>query len=122
MMNKVRILGIIMIVLTACGIGDKPLADRLTEAGLEVAGLRTLQDDNELPPGAESGQQFTIPAHCADCGGKILVFRNDTDAGRMADTWRAMGQHVYVKNGVLLQINGSIPAEVANQYGEVLLQ
>jgi hypothetical protein len=110
-----------MVILAACGAGKKPLAEQLAGAGLEVAGLRTLQG-NELPPGAESGQQFTIPGHCANCGGKILVFRNDRDAGRMADTWRAINQHVYVKGGVLLQINGTIPVRVANQYGEVLLK
>ena len=111
---------IVAILLACCG-GDVSLPERLTGEGLEVANLRTLQE-NELPPGAKSGQAFIIPKHCADCGGKILIFRNETDAARMADTWRQMNQHVYTNGGTLLQINGTIDKQVADQYGEVLLK
>jgi hypothetical protein len=111
---------IIIVLVTGCG-GDKPLADRIKAEGLELDGPRTLQQ-SELPPGASSGQQFVLPTHCGDCGGKILIFANDADAGKMAEAWRKMGQYVYVKEGVLLQVNGKVEESVADRYGEVLLK
>ena len=114
-----------LLIVSGCAVfgGDEPppLSERLKGAGLQVEALQDL-GNNELPPGASSGQNFFIPAHCDGCGGKILIFGNETDAGRMADAWRGMGQHVYTKGGTLLQINGSIAPDVAQKYGNVLLE
>jgi hypothetical protein len=112
---------IIMLIATGCGAEKPSLVDRIKSAGLEIEGVRTLQS-SEMPPGAKSGQQFALPSHCSpDCGGKILVFDSEADAQKMAQAWGAMGQHVYVKGGTLLQINGRVDKAVADRYGEVLL-
>lgn len=108
---------VIILILAACG--QPPTAQSVIEdwkaEGLEVAEVQELVGDN-LPPGAISGVQFTIPSHCRGCGGKVIVFESADAAAVLGGVWEIMGEHVYLDEGLLIQINGKIEAGVAERY------
>jgi hypothetical protein len=76
---------------------------------------------------AIEGTRFFIPSVCADCGGRILSFSTKKDLTIVQDYYAQMARFgavlaswVYVKDNILLQINGELPEAGAQKYAKVL--
>jgi hypothetical protein len=91
--------------------------------GLEVENQQDLIGvGDQLPPGALTGVQFEMPSYCTTCGGKIIVFQSQEYVAPMADWLKGLGQYVYIKGTVLVQIDQEVPENVARQYEAVLME
>lgn len=98
-------------------------ADIFRAAGLEIENQQDLADvGGELLPGVLSGVQFDMPSYCDACGGKIIVFQSQEYVAPMADWLKGLGQYVYSKGTVLVQIDQEVPENVAQQYEAVLME
>lgn len=98
-------------------------ADVLKQAGLEAENLRLLTAvGGELPPGSLTGVEFDMLSYCEGCGGKIIVFESPEYVVPMADWLQGLGQYVYTRDTVLIQIDRDVPPDIALQYRAVLLQ
>jgi hypothetical protein len=98
-------------------------ADVFRTAGLEIENQQDLAGvGGELLPGAISGIQFEMPSYCTTCGGKIIVFQSQEYVAPMADWLKGLGQYVYIKGAVLVQIDQEVPENVARQYEAVLME
>ena len=98
-------------------------ADVFKAAGLEIENQQDLADvGGELLPGVLSGVQFDMPSYCDACGGKIIVFHSQEYVAPMADWLKGLGQYVYSKGTVLVQIDQEVPENVAQQYEAVLME
>ena len=100
-----------------------------SDAGLEIEGARPMtKDDYGLGPMvAVEGTRFLIPTLCADCGGRILIFSNPDELDLSKQYYVEMGKScailfswIFVKDNILVQINGDLSEERAKQYESVL--
>ncbi len=98
-------------------------------AGLEVSDPRPMTFDNYglVPMLAVEGRRFFIPSVCPDCGGRIMSFANQEDLtivenyyAQMARFGAVLASWVFVKNNILVQINGELPEEEARMYQAAL--
>lgn len=99
------------------------------EQGLECesAYLMTEEDYGMAPRVDTAGWRFLIPSLCADCGGRIFTFANANDLNILKSYYDAFGQSsralfswTFVKDNILVQINGDLPEEKADQYRSAL--
>jgi hypothetical protein len=98
-------------------------ASELRRAGLEVDAPRNLaRGRNELPAGSLSGVEFTLPSSCETCSGRVIIFAAAEDVPPMAEWLEGLGQYVYSRDNILIQIDGQVPPEVAAEYEAVLMQ
>lgn len=108
-------------------------ADQVVEAfdaaGLEVGQYRPMTHDDYgfAPFVATAGVRFFIPSLCAECGGRIMAF--DSPAGLLAtkEYYDSLGREsavlfswTFVRDNILVQINGSLPQDKAEQYRSAL--
>ena len=100
-----------------------------SDAGLEIEGVRPMtKDDYGLGPMvAVEGTRFLIPTLCADCGGRILNFSNQDELDLSKQYYVEMGKSsaiffswIFVKDNILVQINGDLSEEIARRYESVL--
>lgn len=105
------------------------VVDVFVGAGLECSGVFTMQpsDYGIAPLVAERGLRFLIPSICEDCGGRIMSFADAASLSRMAEHYNALGKAsamffswVFVRENVLVQINGSLAEERAREYEAAL--
>ena len=105
------------------------VVDAFKNAGLEVENTTPMtKDDYGLAPlSAIEGTHFIIPSLCADCGGRIFSFASEEDLILMKDYYQNLGKSsaaffswVFVKDNVLVQINGDLAETKANQYQDAL--
>jgi hypothetical protein len=98
-------------------------------AGLEVNGARPMifDDYGLVPMLAVEGTRFFIPSICPDCSGRIMSFANQEDLtivenyyAQMASFGAVLFSWVFVKNNILVQINGELPEERARMYQAAL--
>ena len=98
-------------------------------AGLEVSHPRPMtSDDYELVPMlAVDGKRFFIPSICSDCGGRIMSFANPDDLAIVGDYYAQMGRvstilfsWVFVRDNILVQLNGELPEATARLYESAL--
>jgi hypothetical protein len=125
-------LGLVLVLLPVdAGTGEsrqapqtaQEWADAFRTAGLEIENQQDLAGvGGELLAGALSGIQFEMPSYCATCGGKIIVFQSQEYVAPMADWLKGLGQYVYIKGTVLVQIDQEVPENVARQYEVVLME
>lgn len=86
------------------------------------------KDDYGLAPmTAVEGMRFLIPSLCPDCGGRVLSFASSEDLEVTKAYYAELGRAsaiffswVFVKDNILVQINGDLPEEKAKQYEAVL--
>lgn len=103
--------------------------DAFLAAGLEVSNPRPMTTDDYglVPMLAVEGTRFFIPSICADCGGRIMSFANQEDLTIVQNYYAQMGRFgavlfswVYIKDNILVQINGELPEENALMYQAAL--
>jgi len=95
---------------------------------IDGVGVRALtKDDYGLAPYVGSGLRFRLPALCADCGGRVFTFESAADRDAVRAYYEGMGRQsaalfswVFVRDNVLVQINGDLPEAQARQFEAVL--
>ena len=108
-------------------------ADQVVEAfkssGLEAENpvVMTKEDYGIAPMGAKVGLHFSIPSLCPTCGGRILAFDNQGNLDISRTYYETLGKQsaaffswVFVKDNILVQINGDLPEEQARKYEQTL--
>jgi len=98
-------------------------------AGLECESTRPMEkaDYGMAPMTAVEGTRFLVPSLGPDNGGRILRFENEADLVRMRDYYVKAGEAsamlfswVFVKDNIVVQINGDLPEEQAKKYEAAL--
>jgi hypothetical protein len=98
-------------------------------AGLEFGDPRPMtKDDYGLAPmSAKEAVHFLVPSVCSDCGGRLYSFSSQDDLNRMKEYYDKLGQAsamffswVFVKDNILIQINGDMKDAQAKQYEAAL--
>lgn len=98
-------------------------------AGLEAEEIRPMTKDDYgmAPMTAVEGTRFLIPSLCSDCGGRVFSFASPEDLEMMKAYYVELGRvsaiffsWVFVKDNILVQINGDLPEEKAKQYEAAL--
>ncbi len=98
-------------------------------AGLEAenSAIMTKDDYGFAPMMAKKGIRFLIPSLCADCGGRVMEFDDQQSLEIVKAYYEDMGKSsaaffswVYVKDNILVQINGDLPADQAAKYEQAL--
>ncbi len=101
------------------------VVDAFLAAGLEVNNPRPMTTDDYglVPMLAVEGTRFFIPSICTDCGGRIMSFANQEDLTIVQNYYAQLGRFgavlfswVYIKDNILVQINGELPEENARMY------
>ncbi len=107
------------------------VVNAFTAAGLEVENTRpmTADDYGLVPMLAVEGTRFFIPSVCADCGGRILSFTSEKDLTIVRDYYAQMGKFgavlfswVFIRDNILVQINGELPEATARLYEQALMK
>ena len=105
--------------------------EAILSAGLEFANPTTMtKDDYGMAPiSAKEAIHFFIPSLCSDCGGRLYSFAKPEDLALMEAYYTELGRQsamffswVFVKDNILIQINGDLSEEKAQKYNEVLIQ
>jgi hypothetical protein len=103
--------------------------DAFLSAGLEVSNPRLMISDDYglVPMLAVEGTRFFIPSICSDCGGRIMSFADEEKLVIVRDYYGQMGRFsavlfswVFVKDNILVQLNGQMPEADARRYEAAL--
>lgn len=96
-------------------------------AGLEVENPRPMskpQDYGAAPTVATEGTQFTVPSLGEGGSGHIYSFASEDDLERMVQYYANASTDnfswVYVRDNILVQVDGRLPEEKAKQYEAAL--
>lgn len=123
---------VIVVALTSCSKQQwtsTDVVDVFKSASLEVEGARPMTKDDYgmAPMRAVEGTRFFIPSLCTDCGGRIFSFSSQEDLEATKTYYAELGKNsalffswVFVKDNILVQINGDLPEEKARQYESAL--
>jgi hypothetical protein len=103
--------------------------DSFQAAGLEVGMTNSMgPNDYGLAPLADEGIHFLIPSLCADCGGRVLYYRDLEYLQKAKDYYDNFGKETaalftwaFVHDHILLQINGDLPEARAREYEKALM-
>jgi hypothetical protein len=104
-------------------------ADAIKAVGLEFESptQMTKEDYGMAPMMATDGIHFLIPSLCSDCGGRLFAFDNQAGLDTTKAYYEELGKQsamffswVFVKDNILLQINGDLPKEKATAYQAAL--
>lgn len=105
------------------------VVDAFKIAGLEAENARpmTVDDYGMAPMLALEATRFIIPSLCADCGGRIMSFNKNEDLEVVKNYYDELAKSsalffswVFVKDNILVQINGDLPEPIAKQYETAL--
>lgn len=125
-MKKYLLALLVLVLLTACAkqvTGDDVVAS-FKAAGLEAESTRPMTKDDYGPaPYVCTGTRFYVPSIGADNGGRIFVCDSTEDRDSLANYYNELGKSsalffswVFIKDNVLVQINGDLPEETARKY------
>jgi len=128
------LIALIIILLCSCGgnTGPQWTADQVIvafqSANLEAESISPLtKDDYGLAPYVCTGIHFLIPSLCPDCGGRVFACDSQADQDKLEEFYVTMGQEsalffswVHTKDNILVQINGDLPEDQAQQYQTAL--
>lgn len=100
----------------------------LDAAGLEfVSPAPMTKDDYGMAPILGTGLRFLVPSICADCGGRLFAFDNQSDLDKMKTYYEDLAAQsamffswVFTRENILIQINGDLPEEQALKYKAAL--
>lgn len=127
MTKKILFISLIFsILLASCAskvTGDDVVAS-FKAAGLEAESTRPMtKDDYGVAPYVCTGTRFLIPSLGPDNGGRIFICDNQEDRDVLANYYIKMGEAsaiffswVFVKDNIVIQINGDLPELTARQY------
>ncbi len=96
-----------------------------TASGLECESTRSMtKDDYGMGPmTAKEGTRFLIPSLGDDNGGRIFSFSSQDDLDKTKTYYVELGKSsalffswVFVKDNILVQINGDLPEATARKY------
>jgi len=105
------------------------VAQAFKDAGLEYQDpkLMTKVDYGISPMSATEGIHFLVPSVCSDCGGRIFSFATEQDLKISQTYYENLGKNsaaffswVFVKDNILVQINGDLPEDKAKLYQNAL--
>lgn len=133
-----RILLIVMfssILLAGCVGYEKysstDVVKMFEDATLEVGDYRsmTVDDYGPAPLQAKEGTRFFIPSLCSDCGGRIMSFKDQDGLDATKHYYDELGKGsamffswTFVKDNILVQINGDLSEEQARKYEKALTE
>ena len=123
--------GVIAVVLLLGLVNREPIAEEVIEAfrdeGLEVGEVQTVErseDRSLIPKTYEEQMSFTIPSSGERSGGRVFTFPSREALDPVSEYYEEFGgifaSYVYVEGNVLVQIDGDVPEDQADRYGEVL--
>ena len=132
-MRRLIWIGLVVSVLVACGGGAKAatgddVVAAFKAANLEAEGARPMaKDDYGAAPYVCTGTRFLIPSLGEEAGGRVFVCGNDADRDALATFYTELGKGsallfswVFVKDRIVVQINGDLPEEQARKYEAAL--
>ena len=134
-MRFVRLL-LLLSVLVGCGAPatqqrtSLQVVEAFKAAGLEAEDPRPIarEDLKAAPMVHQEATRFLIPSLCPDCGGRVFTFRSQADLERVRGYYTELGRasaafysHVFVRDLVLVQINGDLPDDKAKAYEAALM-
>jgi hypothetical protein len=105
------------------------VVDAIKAAGLEIGATRPMtRGDYGLGPlVAIEGTRFLLPSLGEDNGGRIVSFATPEDLDKLRSYYVDIGKasailfsHVFVKDNIIVQINGDLSDEQAARYDQVL--
>jgi len=105
------------------------VAQAFKDADLEYQDpkLMTKEDYGISPMAATEGIHFLVPSVCSDCGGRIFSFATEQDLKITQTYYENLGKNsaalfswVFVKDNILVQINGDLPEDKAKLYQNAL--
>jgi hypothetical protein len=113
-------------ILMGCGkqtTGDDVVAS-FKAAGLEAEKPTAMtKDDYKVAPYVCKGTHFFIPSIGETAGGRIFICDNSEDRDLISNYYTELGKAsalffswVFVKDNIVVQINGDLPEEKARQY------
>ncbi len=123
--------GVLAVVLLAGLVNREPTAEEVIEAfrdeGLEVGEVQAVErseDRSLIPKTYEEQMSFTIPSSGERSGGRVFTFPSREALDPVSEYYEEFGgvfaSYVYVEGNVLVQIDGDVPEDQADRYGEVL--
>jgi hypothetical protein len=97
-------------------------------AGLEAESPTKMgRQDYGPAPLVGEGMRFLIPSLCADCGGRVFAVAATDERDRLATHYRDLAKqsaffysHVFVRDNIVVQINGDLKDDQAAKYEAVL--
>ena len=104
--------------------------DAFLADGLEASNPRSIisNDYGLVPMLAIDGIRFYLPSICSDCGGRIMSFADQEKLQIVKDYYGQMGRFsailfswVFVKDNILVQLNGRLSEANARKYEAVLI-
>jgi hypothetical protein len=105
------------------------VVEAFRSAGLEVENPHPMlrEDFGLVPYVAMEATRFLVPSICPDCGGRIFSFANVQDLELTKNYYDELGRQsamlfswVFVKDNILVQINGDLPETQAREYENAL--
>ena len=112
---------------------NQPSSEEVIQAfrdeGLEVGESYPVEqepgwDELPVPKTYREATRFEIPSLGEDSGGRVFVFESRRDLSDVHDFYENLPEglrpHLYVEDGVLLQLNNQLPASEARKYRDVL--
>jgi len=100
------------------------------DTGLECEDPQPLAvDDGTAPFIADEATRFMLPSVCDGCSGRIYSFSDETQLNRARDYYIGLGEQdpqyfswIYVRENILVQLNGRMPEEQARRYRQALMR
>lgn len=105
------------------------VAAAFTADGLEFTDPHTMTQDDYgmIPMTASTGIHFIIPSLCSDCGGRLMSYNSPAELDSVQILYEDLAKQsamffswVFVKDNILLQINGDLPEAQAMEYQAAL--
>jgi len=109
--------------------GGEDVQAAILSAGLEYSDPREMkpEDFGMAPMVADEAVRFLIPSLCADCGGRTFILSSQADLDSLAEYYNELSKAsamffswVFVKDNILIQLNGTLPEETAQKYQSAL--
>ncbi len=103
--------------------------DAFLNAGLECEDPQPMAVDvGTAPFVAQEAMRFMLPSVCNGCSGRIYSFNDQTQLDQARNYYISLGEQdpqyfswVYVRDNVLVQLNGQMPEEQAMLYRRALM-
>ena len=107
---------------------SQEVANALQAAGLEAVSIRPMtRDDYGLAPYVGEGTRFFVPSLGQEKGGRIIAVESLEQREGLRTYYESLGQQsaaffswIFVRDNVVVQINGDLPEAMARQYEAAL--